>query len=136
MKTLSILMRVALFIAIFAGCCRNEKTTKVEDQMVESDYTNNYILESRLTTADYSEYEGYFPEEGFISTAEIAFQVAESILNKIYGKGNIEEQKPFSINLENDIWIVKGTLYSRKGGVAYMEIRKNNGEILKVHHGR
>ena len=135
MKNLSRMMFV-LFIAIITSCNFTEKTKNAVEDVVESNQQNNYVLNTELSIADYFEYKGYFPKEGFIPTAEVAFQVAESIFINIYGKENIEEQKPFSINLENDIWIIKGTLYSRKGGVAYMEIRKSNGEILKVHHGK
>jgi hypothetical protein len=94
----------------------------------------NYIIDTNLSLEDYSEVKGYFPKEGFVPTAEIAFQIAEPILNQIYGE-EIEEEKPFSINLENDIWVIEGYLAPGfKGGVAYMEIRKSTGEILKVIH--
>jgi len=136
MKNLSILVFV-LFIVIFISCNFNKKTKKVEGGMFELNHQSNYVPNTQLSVADYSEYKGYFPKEGFIPTAEVAFQVAESILNKIYGKESIEEQKPFSINLENDIWILEGHIEPGvKGGVAYMEIRKSNGEILKVYHGK
>ena len=134
MKNLSILM---LFIAIFTSCNFIEKTKKTESNMIESNLQNNYVLNTQLSATDYSEYKGYFPKEGFIPTAEVAFRVAEPILNEIYGEENIEEQKPFSVNLENDIWILEGYIEPGvKGGVAYMEIRKSNGEILKVYHGK
>jgi len=135
MKNLSILIFI-LFIVIFTSCNFIKKTKKAEGDMVESSHQSNYVINTQLSVADYSEYEGYFPKEGFIPTEEIAFQVAEIILGNIYGKEWIESEKPFSINLENDIWIIEGTLYSRKGGVAYMEIRKSSGEILKIYHGK
>jgi hypothetical protein len=95
----------------------------------------DYIINTSLSLEDYSDVKGYFPKEGFVPTAEIAFQIAEPLLNQIYGKETIEEEKPFSINLENDIWIIVGHIEEGlKGGVAYMEIRKSNGEILKVIH--
>jgi hypothetical protein len=58
----------------------------------------------------------------------------ETVLSNIYGKEHIEEEKPFSVNLDGDVWIIEGSLYYRKGGVAYMEIRKSDGKILKVIH--
>ena len=133
MKKLIILV---LSVATFTSCNFNKKTKNAKVDMPESTSLNSYILDSKLSVADYSEYEGYFPKKGFIPTEEIAFQIAEVIFSNIYGKDCIEGEKPFSINLENDIWIIKGTLHARKGGVAYMEIRKSNGEILKVHHGK
>ena len=77
------------------------------------------------------------PEDGLIPTAELAIQVAELVLKNIYGSENIEEQPPFFINLKNDIWIIEGNLDDGYyEGVAHIEIRKNNGEILKVIHGK
>jgi len=95
----------------------------------------NYVINEKLSLNDYSDVKGYFPKEGLVPTAEIAFQIAESVLINLYGKETIEEEKPFSINLENDIWVIEGSLEEGfVGGVAYMEIRKSNGEILKVIH--
>ncbi|MCL1937341.1 MAG: YbbC/YhhH family protein [Candidatus Azobacteroides sp.] len=94
----------------------------------------SFILNTNLSSDNYSEITGYFPDAGFIPNEEIAFKIAEIVLTQIYGKENINEGKPFSINLENDIWIIEGTLYRRKGGVAYMEIQKKDGKILKIIH--
>jgi len=94
-----------------------------------------YVMNNDLSLKDYSDINGYFPKEGLIPTAEIAFKVVEPILKQIYGSEKIDNEKPFSINLENDIWIIEGHLdVGLLGGVAYVEIRKNNGEILKVIH--
>lgn len=95
----------------------------------------NYVINNNLSLKKYSKVKGYFPQEGLIPTAEIAFQIIEPILNQLYGKELIQSEKPFSINLENDIWIIEGYLEKgMKGGVAYVEIRRSNGEILKVIH--
>jgi len=99
--------------------------------------TSDYIINEGLSLKSYSDISGYFPKEGLVPTAEIAFQIAEPVLSQIYGKEKIESEKPFSVNIENDIWIIEGHLdMGILGGVAYMEIRKSNGEILKVIHGK
>jgi hypothetical protein len=106
--------------------------TKKEENIQQ---TLNYVINEDLSSNDYSNIEGYFPKEGLVPTAEIAFQIAESVLINLFGKETIEEEKPFSINLENDVWIIEGSLEKGfKGGVAYIEIRKSDGEILKVTH--
>ena len=114
------------------GC--NPKHT----QITKEDNTQqmiDYIINKDLSSKGYSDVKGYFPNEGLVPTVEIAFQIAEPILVNLYGRETIEEEKPFSINLENDIWIIEGTLEKGfKGGVAYMEISKINGTILKVIH--
>lgn len=95
----------------------------------------DYIVNENLSLKDFSGIQGYFPSEGFVSTADLAFQIAEPVLINLYGKDIIEDEKPFFINLENGIWMIKGTLKDDKdGGVAYMEIDKRNGQILTVIH--
>ena len=75
-----------------------------------------------------------------ICSAEAAFKMAEPLLNRAYGKENISFQKPFRINLVDNIWVIFGTLRKATegvvlGGTAYMEIRKDDGKILKAIHG-
>ncbi len=112
----------------------NIKTATDTDKK-DNQQTQDYIINENLSLNDYSDVKGYFPEDGFVPTAEIAFQIAEPILCQIYGKEKIEREKPFSINLENDIWMVEGSIEKGfDGGVAYIELRKSNGEILKVIH--
>ena len=111
------------------------KTTTDTVKEANSQQETNYIIDENLSSKDYSEFYGYFPEEGLIPTAKIAFQIAEPILIQIYGKEKIESEKPFNINLEKDVWIIEGHLdKGLLGGVAYIEIQKRDGKILKVIH--
>jgi hypothetical protein len=127
---------MVLITAIIISC--NKKTDLTTGMNNENNIPKiNYVINTSLSSSDYFDIEGYFPKDGLVSRAEIAFQIAEPILNDIYGKEHIEKEKPFSINLENDIWIIEGHLEKGLvGGVAYMEIRKSNGEVLKVCHGK
>jgi hypothetical protein len=56
-------------------------------------------------------------------------------LVSIYGQEVIEKEKPLNVYLADGIWIVTGTLHSKKGGVAIIEILKDDGRILRVSHG-
>lgn len=127
---------VVLFaMCLFSGC--NLESKKCEQIDSQENDKIEYILKDSLSSKDYASYDGYNPKDGFIATPEQVVKIAEVALSKIYGKENIEKQKPFSINLENGIWLIEG--YSEDGydgGVVYMEIKKNNGEILKVIHGK
>jgi hypothetical protein len=97
----------------------------------------NYIMNANISSQDYTDVNGHVPKEGLVSTPDMAFRIAELVLNNIYGKQKIDAEKPFSINLENDIWVIEGHLEAEYlGGVAYIEIRKSNGEILKVIHSK
>jgi hypothetical protein len=125
---------VILLVTIFNSCRgKMDKDNIINNESVQQ---IDYVVNRHLSSEVYSCFEGDIYEDGFVPSPEIAFQIAEIVFNNIYGREHIEKEKPFFINLENDIWIIEGTSYTRKGGVAYMEMRKNNGEILKVCHGK
>jgi len=119
-------------ITLFGGCNVKKDTEIIKSESLQS---VDFVINKQLSATAYIDVAGYNPQEGLVPSAEIAFKMAEPVLNQIYGVKQIESEKPFSINLENNIWIVEGSIKKGvKGGVAYMEIRKSNGEILKVIH--
>jgi hypothetical protein len=72
----------------------------------------------------------------YVPNEETAVRVAEAILYPIYGE-NVYQQRPFIAILENEIWVIEGSLpEGMKGGVAYIEIRKKDCKVLKVSHGK
>jgi hypothetical protein len=142
MKTLKnnkcMLAGITLCFLFLCCSCKEKKEVfiVVESQTIdETDYTAG----KSMFPSDYSDDEGYVPTDGFVPTPEIAVQIATSVLNGIYGKENIDDEKPFFAHLENGVWIIEGSMESDpniKGGVAYIEMRKSNAEILKVVHGK
>lgn len=77
--------------------------------------------------------------DGFIPDEKTAAKVAEAILPSFYGDDVLDE-KPFSVKLVGDtVWVVDGSLSSGKnsnGGAAHIEMRKKDGAILKIIHGK
>ena len=72
----------------------------------------------------------------FVPNEETAIKIAEAIWLPIYGE-KIYQKKPFKAELENEVWIVKGSLpLGMKGGVPYIEIQKKDCKILQVTHGK
>ena len=71
--------------------------------------------------------------DDLVPNKQTAIKIAEAVWLPIYGK-EIFTEKPFIAELTNGVWIVKGTVHATKGGAAYIEIRKNNCEILKIFH--
>jgi DNA-binding XRE family transcriptional regulator len=87
----------------------------------------------KLNTADIS---NNIEKTDYVPNKETAIKIAEAIWLPIYGN-NIYRKKPFVAKLRADnVWIVEGTLKEQKGGVPYIEIRKNDCKILKVTHGK
>jgi hypothetical protein len=79
------------------------------------------------------------PEDGYISNEASAIKVAEIVWLNVYGQ-EIKDEKPYIAKLKDGkIWVVEGTFNGgkyAKGGVAYIEIQKSDGKILKVIHGK
>ncbi len=78
-------------------------------------------------------------EDGYVPNAGSAIKIAEIVWLNVYGE-EIKDEKPFIAKLKDGkVWIVEGTfnggMYA-KGGVAYIEIQKSDGKILKVIHGK
>jgi hypothetical protein len=69
-----------------------------------------------------------------------AIKIAEANLVKTYGE-NVLLERPFVARLEGDRWTIEGTLRCPngkicKGGVAHIELRKSDGSVLAVSHGK
>lgn len=116
-----------LMTAIICGCER--KRDFVMDPTLQRQYLNDstfYVIPDNWT--------------GEVKTAEEAFCIAIPVLEEGFGKEDVNHQKPFIINLIDDIWVIEGTLHQSNaeiiyGGTAYIEIKKSNGAILKIVHG-
>lgn len=77
------------------------------------------------------------PKDGFVPTAETAIQIAVAVWTPIYGKEQIERQKPYKAVLKEGVWHVSGSLPRlQPGGVAIAEIDKNDARIIRVSHGK
>lgn len=83
----------------------------------------------------------YVPPERVVPNQSTAEAIAEAVLIPIYGKENIDSQKPFHTTLESGVWRVSGTLPKRSdgmewvGGVAEIEIARSDGRIVRITHG-
>jgi hypothetical protein len=84
-----------------------------------------------------------------ISDTTAAISVAEPALVKVYGKRQIDDEKPLKAMLQNGVWHVYGTLCCSDGngkhtceegrcvgGVALVKVRQKDGKILSITHGK
>jgi len=66
-----------------------------------------------------------------------AIKVAEPILFSIYGKEQIEAQKPYEIYLINNYWIISGVLPDDfAGGTFLIIIDGRNSKVIRITHGK
>lgn len=123
---------VIIMVCFIIGCNKNE-----EHKNIQQENAIEFVLNNLLSSEDHISYNGISPKEGFVPNAEIAVQIANVILSELYETDKIKNQQPFSVNIENNVWIIEGNLNKEfKGGVAYIEIDKMTGEVLKVYHGK
>jgi NTF2 fold immunity protein of polymorphic toxin system component len=82
-----------------------------------------------------------------VPDATTALSIAEPALIKVYGKRQIDYERPLTAALDDGIWSVYGTLCcpDRKGrrtcevgkcvgGVAAVKVRQSDGKILSISH--
>jgi hypothetical protein len=75
--------------------------------------------------------------ENVIRSEGMAVDVCYAYMSNIYGKANIDRQKPYRIMETEGSWIIKGSLpVNFCGGVFEFEISKFDGKILKLIHTR
>ncbi|MBF0331365.1 MAG: hypothetical protein HQL17_05450 [Candidatus Omnitrophica bacterium] len=85
----------------------------------------------------------YKPKEGYVPDGKTAIKIAEAVLSPIYTQKVIDEERPLNAVLKDGVWEVTGTLSCGAasssvcdGGVAIIEISKDDGKILRVSHGK
>ena len=78
------------------------------------------------------------PKDGYVPDAKTAIKIAVAVWEPIYGEKLIAGEKPYHAHLDtNGIWTVAGSLPERTpGGVAVIQIAKDDGRILRVSHGK
>ena len=89
---------------------------------------------------------GYVPKAGYVPDSATAIKIAEAVLALVYGKKQIDSERPFTAALRDGIWTVGGTLKCPDGkggtttdcagGVAMVRIAKRDARILYMMHGK
>jgi hypothetical protein len=89
---------------------------------------------------------GYRPASGYVPDSKTAVKIAEAVLIPVYGEKQIQSELPLTATLKNGVWTVTGTLHcpdgkggtttSCDGGVAEVQISKNDARILYMLHGK
>ncbi|APV48898.1 hypothetical protein BWI17_03890 [Betaproteobacteria bacterium GR16-43] len=74
---------------------------------------------------------------GVVPDENAAIAIALAAWVPLYGRDQVEKQKPFRASLHRGVWTVQGTLPSDSArGVAIAEIDKRNGNVIWVSHGK
>jgi beta-lactamase class A len=78
---------------------------------------------------------GYKPKGGYVADEQTAISIAVAVWIPIYGKKQIESEKPYKAALKNGVWTVTGSLPEGwVGGTAEAFIAQDDGRILRIMH--
>ncbi len=93
---------------------------------------DEFIYNRRLIKDSHS----FVPKNGFVPDKDTAVAIAYAVAVPIYGKKEMDEEKPFRAELENGVWTVLGTLNcgSCVWGTLVMQIDKASGNVLFLTH--
>jgi hypothetical protein len=118
---------------IFLRDYSSAQVDSTKEQWFQKFYSTRY-LDKVLQKKHFN----YKPANGVIPDSGTAVDIAVIVLSKAYGKETIEHEKPFTAILKDGYWIVYGSLPGEivVGGVAEIVIRKSNGEIINISHGK
>jgi hypothetical protein len=79
----------------------------------------------------------YKPKKGYVPDEKTAIAVARAVWEPIYGKETIDRQSPFIVSLKDEIWTVTGSLPKHLvGGVALIQIKQSDCQVIRVSHGK
>ena len=79
--------------------------------------------------------DSFKPSAGYVPDEQTAIAIAVAAWIPIYGKAQIESEKPYGATLKDGVWTVTGTLPpGYDGGTAVAEIAQTDGRILRVIH--
>jgi len=91
-----------------------------------------FVYNRRLIKQGHS----YLPKNGYVPDKDTAVAIAYAVAVPIYGKKEMDGEKPFQAELEDGIWTIQGTFHcdSCAGGTLVMQISKASGKILFLTH--
>ena len=71
-----------------------------------------------------------------IPNDSLAVEMAKLVLFPIYGKNEIESERPYRISLvNNEYWLITGSLPENAlGGTFFITINKQDGKIISIGH--
>jgi NTF2 fold immunity protein len=124
-----------LLIPIFLGVttCGQQKQTAVLEKAQAQSTTG--IGSKQSESVDASTVTVGQPKNGYVPDEQTAIAIAVAVWTPIYGKAQIENEKPYTAKLSKGVWTVQGTLPAGyDGGSPLAEISQEDGRILKVIH--
>jgi hypothetical protein len=119
---------LSLLLVTLTGCAQNKRLVLGKENATE---------ELKIALSKKPQHNIIDYKKLIIKDSVTAIKIAQPILFDIYGKENIEKQKPFEIYLLENYWVISGTLpEDYLGGTFLIIIDARNSQIIKITHGK
>lgn len=118
-----IVLQMLLIPALLVSCAKTEKV---------------YVYNGTETEQAYDASENYRPKGGYVDNPKMAAEIAEIVANRVYGKSQIEAQRPYVVTSYGDQWIVRGSFSEKpdvKGGGFEVRLSSSDGRVTRLIHG-
>lgn len=127
MQSHSTTILVALLLSLAFSCPAAEKHSDVSDKLAR-----DYVQSVKNNTQHNA-----LLQRDAVPDKDSAIGLAVVVWQSIYGKEQIEKQKPYQAIRVDDCWYVTGSLpRGWIGGTAEAVIRVHDGSFLNVSHGK
>lgn len=119
---------LSLLLVTLGSCAQNKRLVLGEE---------NAKQELKVALSKKAQHNVIDYKKLIIKDSVTAIKIAEPILFDIYGKENIEQQKPYESYLLENYWVISGTLpEDYKGGTFLIIIDARNSQVIKITHGK
>jgi hypothetical protein len=134
-----LIISVVIVIAL-SNACKKEVAPRASEQNKNQtganvNATSQNLIAGTAEPNSNSRPASFKPKTGYVPDEQTAIAIGVAVWIPIYGREEIESEKPFRATLKNGVWTVSGTLpegYS--GGTAVAEIAQDDGRVLRVTH--
>ncbi len=115
-----------LILSIMLLACQSKQQVEVKNEYIEGYISSEYQIDTTKLLV-----------KEVIPDAQTALDVALILAKKVYGKEQIEREKPYQVIKRGKYWTVGGSLpkYS-VGGVFIVTLKAENGKVVEFYHGK
>jgi hypothetical protein len=124
-------------LVLVSACGPKQSSSNPSNQSMSQVNTNQPIVSSQNIPVSTSQNNqgSYKPKNGYVPDEQTAISIAVAVWIPIYGKEQMEGEKPYKATLKNGVWTVAGSLpEGYVGGTAEAQISQDSGCILKIIH--
>lgn len=122
-------------IVLLSACAIEQTVSNSANQNQTAVNSSVASAQNIPASSQQSDQSSYKPRNGYVPDEQTAISIAVAVWIPIYGRQQIESEKPYKATLKNGVWTVTGSLpEGYDGGTAVAEISQETGCILRIIH--